>query len=97
MMRLPRATSVSTWQTSRAVKGEVVLKVPFLRVSIAVLMRVAECGIADSGPWPGKPEVFQMEMKVLSSIKEYQPVCPRSQKAFGCPSGCCHAVPGLMT
>ena len=54
MMRLPNATSVNTWQTSRAVRGEVVFNSFRIRVIACQLscgMKWRQWKVASSGQW----------------------------------------------
>jgi hypothetical protein len=53
MTRLPSATSVSTWQTSRALRGEVVFKSFYARVIVSPAKRWCAVNgeIAPSGQW----------------------------------------------
>jgi hypothetical protein len=54
MMRLPSTTSVSTWQTSRAVRGEVVFKAVSARVIACPSVRLrgdVNGEVASLGQW----------------------------------------------
>lgn len=57
MMRLPSATSVSTRQTSRAERGEVVFKSFYAQVIACPWQAVGKCDINDNGRsfWPTGP------------------------------------------